>query len=291
MARIRTIKPEFWVSVQVVSCSRDARLLFIGIWNFCDDNGIHIASHFNLKMQVFPGDNCSVDDIKKWITELIDQGLVREYYAEDKAYWQVTGWHKHQKIDRPTSKHPTPQPDSKLIGESSTTNNQELDDNSTSPPRLISDLSATTRRALDDSSPPEGKGRERKGKDKDICEVETSLVCDSGSLSASNSVNAAQQEVFQYWQEIMDHPRAKLDNKRRHKITQALNLGYQVSDLRQAIEGCKKTAFNMGQNERGQRYDDLELILRDASHIDHFIANASNSIPAAESNSLMRGVE
>ena len=41
MARIRTIKPEFWTSEQVVDCSPTARLLFIGLWNFCDDGGVH----------------------------------------------------------------------------------------------------------------------------------------------------------------------------------------------------------------------------------------------------------
>jgi hypothetical protein len=39
MARIRTIRPEFWTSEQVTECSMPARLLFIGLWNFCDDGG------------------------------------------------------------------------------------------------------------------------------------------------------------------------------------------------------------------------------------------------------------
>lgn len=34
MARIRTIKPEFWTSEQVMGCAPLARLLFIGLWNF-----------------------------------------------------------------------------------------------------------------------------------------------------------------------------------------------------------------------------------------------------------------
>jgi hypothetical protein len=50
MARIRTVKPEFWTSEQVMNCSRDARLLFIGMWNFCDDGGNHPASAKTLKV-------------------------------------------------------------------------------------------------------------------------------------------------------------------------------------------------------------------------------------------------
>lgn len=106
MGRIRTIKPEFWVSEQVVECSPNARLLFIGMWNFCDDGGNHPASPKSLKMQVFPGDDFTVTYISDLIDELKNQGLIAEYTGNDgKNYWHVTGWH-HQKIDRPSFKYP-----------------------------------------------------------------------------------------------------------------------------------------------------------------------------------------
>lgn len=106
MGRIRTIKPEFWVSEQIVECSPNARLLFIGMWNFCDDGGNHPASPKSLKMQVFPGDDFTVDYIAGLVAELENQGLVIDYQADDgKRYWHVTGWH-HQKIDRPSFKYP-----------------------------------------------------------------------------------------------------------------------------------------------------------------------------------------
>ena len=54
MSRIRTVKPEFWTSEQIIACSPIARLLFIGLWNFCDDNGVHPASYIRLKAEVFP---------------------------------------------------------------------------------------------------------------------------------------------------------------------------------------------------------------------------------------------
>ncbi len=44
MARIRSIKTEFWTAEQVMECSPIARLLFIGMWNFCDDGGNHPAT-------------------------------------------------------------------------------------------------------------------------------------------------------------------------------------------------------------------------------------------------------
>lgn len=106
MARIRTIKPEFWTSEQVVECSPTARLLFIGLWNFCDDGGVHPASVKRIKMEVFPADQMDDEEVKTLLRELIDAGLLLHYEAEDKEYYQVTGW-KHQKIDKPNFRYPS----------------------------------------------------------------------------------------------------------------------------------------------------------------------------------------
>lgn len=53
MARIRTVKPEFWTDEKVVECSISARLLFIGLFNFADDKGCLERSPKRIKMQVF----------------------------------------------------------------------------------------------------------------------------------------------------------------------------------------------------------------------------------------------
>ena len=106
MARIRTVKPEFWTSEQVAECSTTTRLLFIGMWNFCDDGGNHPASLKQLKMQIFPSDDISVADIGVMVNELITNELIDKYEANGKKYWHVLGWH-HQKIDKPNYKHPT----------------------------------------------------------------------------------------------------------------------------------------------------------------------------------------
>ena len=100
----------------------------------------------------------------------------------------------------------------------------------------------------------------------------------SGKLEQMN-------EVFVYWQNAMGHLNAKLDSKRCQKILKALET-YDLAQLKQAIDGCSKTPYNMGDNDRNQRYDDIELILRDAPHTERFIKNALtppkiiNSAPA-----------
>lgn len=108
MARIRSIKPEFFTSEQLAECSPNARLLFIGLWCFCDDYGVHPAKVFSLKMQVFPADPFTKEQIRTWIDELILHGLLVEYEIEGDQFWFVTGWDKHQKPDTKTGKWPRP---------------------------------------------------------------------------------------------------------------------------------------------------------------------------------------
>ncbi|MCP1550684.1 MULTISPECIES: hypothetical protein [Methylorubrum] len=108
MARIRTIKPEFWTSEQVMECSTNARLAFIGIWNFCDDAGRMPASAKQIKALVFPSDDFTSANVRGMIDELERNGLIRLYVVEEKEFLAVTGWH-HQKIDRP-QKPKTPEP-------------------------------------------------------------------------------------------------------------------------------------------------------------------------------------
>lgn len=147
MARIRSIKPEFWTSEQIAECSPNTRLLFIGIWSFSDDAGIHPFGYGRLKMEVFPGDAFTRDDIASMVDELLQAGLLEEYTVEEQRYWRVTGW-EHQRIDQPTYKYPGP--DGEIP-------------NSPKRRRGNEEQTPTVRRTPDERSP-----RERSGEDKDL---------------------------------------------------------------------------------------------------------------------------
>lgn len=103
-----------------------------------------------------------------------------------------------------------------------------------------------------------------------------------GNGTEGNSLVAQARLVFEFWQEHMKHPRANMDDKRGKAIKQRLKDGYTVADLQAAIRGCKLTPFNMGQNERQEVYDGIDLICRDADHVDRFIRRAGVSVPTAE---------
>jgi len=105
---------------------------------------------------------------------------------------------------------------------------------------------------------------ESEQKDTYVGSADLSLVEQSAT---TDPVNA----VFDFWQTELNHPRAHLDEKRRRRIVWALK-HYPLEDIHDAIRGCKASAYHQGQNDSGTVYDDLTLILRDATHVERFRA-------------------
>ena len=202
MARIRTVKPEFWTAEQIMELSRDARLLFIGMWNFCDDRGVHPAAYKTLKAEVFPGDDITSTEIQSMVSELLEQKLIVEFEQDNRRWWHVTGW-KHQIINRPSaSRYPKPphafvpqplaagQDDPKEHDDDPPADNDgdtefdghhaPINDGSRSDHGGLTESSRSPHGAITEDSLREGKGRERKvGERKDPSLYETPLASQS----------------------------------------------------------------------------------------------------------------
>ncbi len=88
MARLRTIKPEFWTDDKIGECSPTARLLLIASLNFADDYGGLDRSSRQLKAQAFPYDQI---DCEPLVLELIHHGLLIEYEVADRKYLHIKG--------------------------------------------------------------------------------------------------------------------------------------------------------------------------------------------------------
>lgn len=73
--------------------------------------------------------------------------------------------------------------------------------------------------------------------------------------------------MFTHWQTATGKARAALDAKRRAAIERALKL-YPVDTLCRAVDGYAASPWHRGENDRGTAYLGLELMLRDAAHID-----------------------
>lgn len=90
----------------------------------------------------------------------------------------------------------------------------------------------------------------------------------------------AVQEVFDYWKETLNHPRAKLPADPNDRVQRKLRVAlktFSVDDCKAAIRGITKDRFNMGENKAGKVYDGIEVIFRDSAQVNRFIAMDSGA--------------
>lgn len=95
------------------------------------------------------------------------------------------------------------------------------------------------------------------------------------------------ERVFEHWKAVHGHTKARLDEKRRRVLRAALG-NYSADELCEAISGYLNSPHHMGVNDRGTRYDDIELMLRDAKHVDMGLAFARD--PPSNLSTLTRKI-
>ena len=93
MSRIRTIKPDFWQDEVIAQLSLPARLLYIRLWNYADDNGQIEYSPSKLKVQIFPYDTkITPSRMEEWLGELVSYGRLVPYDVDGKKSEKVIGY-------------------------------------------------------------------------------------------------------------------------------------------------------------------------------------------------------
>ena len=113
MARIRTLKPEVWMSAQVMNLEHSSRLLFIGLITQADDEGRGSADVRRMKAAIFGGDDVTSTDVRRWLDEISKQGLCVIYNDEKHGLlYALPSWPQHQSIDRPRKSQYPPPPES-----------------------------------------------------------------------------------------------------------------------------------------------------------------------------------
>jgi hypothetical protein len=103
MARIRSIHPGIWTDEDFVTMGLAARLLFIGVLNECDDQGVFMWKPTQLKMRLLPADNV---DISALLAELTKAGFIRKYAANGSAFGAVRHFREFQRPKKPNAVHP-----------------------------------------------------------------------------------------------------------------------------------------------------------------------------------------
>ena len=115
MARIRTIKPEFFKHERLFDAELETglplRLAFAGLWTQCDREGRFHWRPRALKTDVLPYDEI---DFSRVLDVLVTRGFVVKYACQGEEYGCIPSWNKHQVINNRESKSEIPpQPENK----------------------------------------------------------------------------------------------------------------------------------------------------------------------------------
>lgn len=87
--------------------------------------------------------------------------------------------------------------------------------------------------------------------------------------------------VFGHWKQEHGHPRAKLDHKRRSRISARLK-DFSADQLCQAITNAHNDPWLMGEDPKASRkYDGLETLLRDTTQVERLLELTTKRLPAA----------
>jgi hypothetical protein len=101
MARIRSIKPEFWQDEHLSSLCAEGALLAIGLLNQADDEGYFNANPKLIQSCVFPLRELS-GTVPVLLQDLVRIGYVQLFSGSDgKRYGKVSNFAKHQVINKP----------------------------------------------------------------------------------------------------------------------------------------------------------------------------------------------
>lgn len=229
MARIRTIKPDFFTSEDIVGISPLARLLYIATWLEADREGRFVWRPKTLKLRYLPGDQCAIEMLAD---ELVSAGLVMTYEINGQTFAEIPTFAKHQVI-----------------------NNRET--GSTIPPR-VTDASGTRDPRVTDATTTPLMGKEGKGKEGN----EEAYASVPGKPATLEKPACPADEIVELYHKAMpDNPKVRVLNDARRKTIrarwkEAANLsckpfGYSTRDdglaaWRNFFEVCAESKFLTG---------------------------------------------
>jgi hypothetical protein len=177
VARIRTIKPEFFTSEDIVNLTPIARLLYIATWCEADKEGRLTWKPMTFKLRYFPGDNCDIHALCK---ELVDAGMVK-LYGDGLAFIPQFG--KHQHVNPRESASILPEPKGSRVG-------------------TRHDASARVNSEIDPQVGREGKGKE--GNTRDASSFDTFWTEYPNRTAKANAVKAWGKIPAELHSEIME---------------------------------------------------------------------------------------
>ena len=109
MPRIRTIKPELFLSETLAKVSIEAERTFTGLLTQADDKGYLKDSAAVLNGALWPcRPEHTVMDMRNDLDALVSVGVLCRFTRDGKSYLHFPSWDEHQKISHPSIRNPLP---------------------------------------------------------------------------------------------------------------------------------------------------------------------------------------
>ena len=103
--RKRLIDPNFWTNGIIGKLDYKTQLLYIGLWNLADSNGIVENDEDRIKVSIFPYKR---SPISRNIQKLVELKKIIPYEVDKKKYLLIKNFKKWQKESHPTYSYPVP---------------------------------------------------------------------------------------------------------------------------------------------------------------------------------------
>lgn len=115
MARIRSVKPEFWLDRKLARLlTRDERMLYMGLWNHADEHSRALGDPNVIKGAIFPYDaDLTVEKLVVMLDSLDCAGVALPYEVDGDPYLFLPKLADHQRLEpgKVKSRYPAPPPD------------------------------------------------------------------------------------------------------------------------------------------------------------------------------------
>ncbi len=122
MARMRYLKPGFFLNDELAEIEPLGRILFEGLWCYADREGKLEDRPKRLKIEILPYDNCNIN---KQLEELKKGGFIIRYSINGNNYIKIKNWDKHQSPHIKEQDSIIPEPDNNDINTVQAPDNNE----------------------------------------------------------------------------------------------------------------------------------------------------------------------
>lgn len=105
MARIRNIKPEFFLNEELAELPAETRLAFIGLWTLADWKGRLPERPKRMRLELFPyHPDFDIDNV---LSQLSEKRFIKRYAVDGEKYIEISNFTKHQYVSGKEKEKPS----------------------------------------------------------------------------------------------------------------------------------------------------------------------------------------